>query len=134
MGRRTGEAASGPPGAAGGAGNGLPRAAGGTGSRPPRVAIDRLIHEPARYDICANLYVLESADFLFLMNRTRLTKGNLSSHMSTLEKAGYVRVTKEFVGKKTHTMFEMTPKGRKAFEEYRGRMRRVLEEMPGKEG
>ena len=40
--------------------------------------IDRLIHEPARLLIMANLYVLEAADFLYLMNQTGLTFGNLS--------------------------------------------------------
>ena len=130
MGRRTGEAASGPPGAAGGAGNGLPRAAGGTGSRPPRVAIDRLIHEPARYDICANLYVLESADFLFLMNQTGLTKGNLSSHMSKLEEAGYIEVEKEFKGKRPNTMLRLTAQGRDAFRQYRQSMKLVLDDLP----
>ena len=35
--------------------------------------IDRLIHEPARYNIMALLYVVERADFLFVQNQTRLT-------------------------------------------------------------
>jgi len=39
-------------------------------------------------------YVIESADFLFLSRQTGLTKGNLSSHMSKLDKAGYVDVEK----------------------------------------
>ena len=52
-------------------------------------AIDKLIHEPARLIIIANLYVLESSDFLFLMRQTGLTFGNLSSHLSKLEKGNY---------------------------------------------
>ena len=60
-------------------------------------SIDKLIHEPARYLIMSHLYVLESADFLFLLTQTGLTKGNLSSHMGKLEKAGYVTMVKEFV-------------------------------------
>ena len=66
--------------------------------------IDRIIHEPARLIIMAHLYVVESADFLFLMQQTGLTFGNLSSHMSKLEQAGFISVEKEFVDRKPHTM------------------------------
>jgi len=85
----------------------------------PYGGIDKVIHEPARYSILAYLYVVESADFLFLRNQTGLTFGNLSSHLAKLEKAGYVRIDKEFVGKKPHTMLTMTAKGRKEFDNYR---------------
>ena len=66
--------------------------------------IDRIIHEPARLIIMAHLYVVGSADFLFLMQQTGLTFGNLSSHMSKLEQAGFISVEKEFVDRKPHTM------------------------------
>ncbi len=66
--------------------------------------------------ILANLYVVESADYTYLMNRTGLTWGNLSAHLSRLEEAGYVRIEKEFVEKKPHTMVRLTEEGRKAFE------------------
>jgi DNA-binding MarR family transcriptional regulator len=90
-------------------------------------ALDRLIHEPARYHIMAVLYVIESADFLFLRTQTAMTDGNLSSHLSKLEKAGYVQVRKEFVGRKPHTMLELTPEGRQAFDAYRAAMQAHLE-------
>ncbi len=92
--------------------------------------IDRLIHEPARLSVLALLYVVESADFIFLMRQTGLTWGNLSSHMSKLEEAGYIEVEKEFKGRKPHTMLHLTEEGRAAFREYRGRMKQVLDELP----
>lgn len=92
--------------------------------------INKLIHEPARLMIMAHLYVVESADFLFLMRQTGLTFGNLSSHLSKLEKADYVKIKKEFVGKKPHTMLELTKRGREAFLNYRKNMRQVFEELP----
>ncbi|HHS12902.1 MAG TPA: transcriptional regulator [bacterium] len=92
--------------------------------------IDRLIHEPARLLITANLYVVESADFLFLMRQTGLTHGNLSSHMSKLEEAGYLEVKKEFVQKRPHTMLFLTEKGRRAFKAYSRRMKQVFGEFP----
>ena len=93
--------------------------------------IDRLIHEPARYLIMAYLYVAESADALFLQRETGLTWGNLSSHLSKLEEAGYVEIKKEFISKKPHTVLELTAKGRKAFENYRRNMKKTLDELPG---
>ena len=92
----------------------------------PIAEIDRLIHEPARLMIMAYLYVVESADFLFLMHQTGLTHGNLSSHMSKLESAGYIEVVKEFVDKKPHTMLRLTDVGRDAFGAYRKKMIQVL--------
>jgi len=92
--------------------------------------IDRVIHEPARLMIMAYLYVVESADFLFLMRQTGLTRGNLSSHMSKLEAAGYVLVEKEFVAKIPRTMLKLTQSGRAAFQTYRQRMKELFEELP----
>ena len=88
--------------------------------------IDRLIHEPARLLIMAHLYMLEAADFLYLMNQTGLTFGNLSSHMTRLEEAGYIEVEKSFVDKRPNTRLSLTDAGRKAFEGYRRSMRGLL--------
>ena len=103
-------------------------AANETGSKDlhPIAGIDRLIHEPARLMVMTYLYVVESADFLFLMRQTGLTAGNLSSHTSKLEAAGYIEVVKEFVDKKPHTMLRLTGAGRDAFREYREGMMEVL--------
>ncbi len=92
-------------------------------------SIDKLIHEPARLNIMTHLYVVESADFLFMMRQTGLTFGNLSAHMSKLEEAGYIDIIKEFVGKKPHTMLKLTVKGRKAFNEYRKKMKQFFNEL-----
>ena len=96
---------------------------------PPLANIDRLIHEPARLMIMSYLYVVDSADFLFLQRQTGLTLGNLSSHMSKLESAGYIEVVKTFLGKRPHTMLHLTEKGREAVREYRDRMTQVLGEL-----
>jgi DNA-binding transcriptional ArsR family regulator len=96
----------------------------------PIAEIDRLIHEPARLMILATLYVVESADFIFLMRQTGLTWGNLSSHLSKLEEAGYVEIEKEFKGKKPHTMLRLTDEGRAAFRDYRQSMKQVLDGVP----
>jgi DNA-binding MarR family transcriptional regulator len=98
-------------------------------SLQPLAEIDRIIHEPARLLILAYLSVVESADFLFLMNQTHLTRGNLSAHLSKLETAGYVEIKKEFVEKIPRTLLRLTEKGRKAFQEYRRSMKQVLDSL-----
>ncbi|MHC4546553.1 MAG: winged helix-turn-helix domain-containing protein [Planctomycetota bacterium] len=95
----------------------------------PLAEIDRVIHEPARLLILAHLSVVESADFLFLMNQTNLTRGNLSSHLSKLETAGYVEIKKEFVDKIPRTLLRLTERGRIAFNEYRRNMKQVLDSL-----
>jgi DNA-binding MarR family transcriptional regulator len=75
----------------------------------------------------AILYVIESADFLFLRNQTAMTDGNLSSHLSKLEKVGYVHVKKEFIARKPHTMLSLTDSGRQAFDAYRAAIQAHLE-------
>ena len=97
----------------------------------PVASIDRLVHEPARFMLMANLYVVEGADFMFLMRRTGLTFGNLSSHLTKLEAAGYVRIEKGYVGKRPRTMVHLTERGRRAFDEYRAGMERMLGDLPG---
>jgi DNA-binding MarR family transcriptional regulator len=93
----------------------------------PTAALDQLIHAPARLNIITNLYVVESADFIFLKNLTGLTWGNLSAHISKLEEAGYVEVEKSIVNKKTHSVAALTEAGREAFDEYKRKMMEVLE-------
>lgn len=93
--------------------------------------IDRIIHEPARLLIMAYLFVVESADFLFLERQTGLTRGNLSSHLTKLEDAGYVEIKKEFVEKIPRTLLSLTKSGRQAFNAYRKNMKHVLDELPG---
>ncbi len=92
--------------------------------------IDRTIHEPARLLILAYLFVVESADFLFLMRQTNLTKGNLSSHLSKLEAAGYVEITKEFVDKIPRTLLKLSDAGRSAFKAYRTELQNMLNQLP----
>jgi DNA-binding MarR family transcriptional regulator len=101
-----------------------------TGELRDLTSIDRLVHEPARFLVLALLYVVESADFTFLMSQTGLTWGNLSSHLSKLEDGGYVEIEKEFKGKKPHTMLHLTDEGREAFREYRRSMKQVLDDLP----
>ena len=62
---------------------------------------------------------LDIGHFVCLAARTAFTSGNISSHMTKLEDAGYVEVTKTFVNKRPRTTYRLTETGRHAFEQYR---------------
>ncbi|SFW98275.1 DNA-binding transcriptional regulator, ArsR family [Thermoactinomyces sp. DSM 45891] len=81
--------------------------------------LDKLIHEPARLSIMSALEACSMAEFLFLQELTGLTKGNMSSHLSKLEKANYVLIGKSFLRKKIpQTTIQITPTGSHALTEY----------------
>ena len=90
-----------------------------TGSIQNLSGLDRVIHEPARLMLVALLSSIESADFLYLLKESDLTKGNLSVHLSRLEEAGYIQAEKTFRGKIPHTEYRLTSKGKSAFDQYR---------------
>ncbi len=92
--------------------------------------IDQVIHASARLMVLTYLYVVESVDYVFLVRLTGLTWGNLSTHLTRLEKAGYIAIRKEFKGKKPHTIIKLTQEGRTAFREYKRSMQQVLDDLP----
>ena len=91
--------------------------------------VDPIVHSPARLKILTVLKEVESADFLFILRQTGLTRGNLSSHLSKLETVGYIVITKEFVEKIPHTLIQLTEKGKKALQIYRQQMLDKLERL-----
>ncbi len=91
--------------------------------------VDRLIHEPARLIILSVLYVLDSADFLYLLGETGLRKGNLSSHLTRLEQAGYITIEKTYRGKTPMTICQLSEAGHAAFESYRRQLKDVVDAM-----
>jgi DNA-binding MarR family transcriptional regulator len=96
----------------------------------PLAGIDPVIHASARLMILTYLYVVERADYVFLMNLTGLTWGNLATHLKKLEGAGYVEMQKTFNGKKPQTFLRMTEKGRSAFHAYKATLKQVLDDLP----
>lgn len=95
----------------------------------PDIEIDRLIHEPARMIIMALLYVVDEADFVYLVQQTGLTPGNINSHMARLLAGGYVTVEKTFVANRPRTVYRMTEEGRVAIRRYRQQVGNVLAQI-----
>lgn len=96
----------------------------------PLADIDQVIHAPARLMLLSYLYVVDSADYVFLMRLSGLTWGNLSTHVTKLEQTGYITVSKEFKGKKPHSTISLTPQGRTAFKQYKKSLQQVLDDLP----
>jgi DNA-binding transcriptional ArsR family regulator len=90
------------------------------------IGLNKVIHEPARIAILSLLYPIESADFLFIMNQTGLTQGNLSFHLSKLESAGYILIEKRFRNKRPNTLIRMSEEGRDEYRTYIGSLREFI--------
>jgi len=91
--------------------------------------VNELIHQPTRLKIMATLNALRGGaklEFTELRRLLEVTDGNLGTHLSTLEKAGYVEIEKSFVAKKPRTRVSLTRAGRRAFEAHVQYLRDIL--------
>jgi DNA-binding MarR family transcriptional regulator len=91
-------------------------------------AIDEIIHGRLRLGIMAYLSAVNPASFSELQKKTETSNGNLSTHLSKLEKAGYVRQEKGYSGKRPLTLVYLTDEGRSAWIIYLTEMRKLLGE------
>ncbi len=80
--------------------------------------LNPLIHSQLQLAIMTLLVSVEEADFSYLKEKTNATSGNISVQLDKLSSAGYIKITKEFVGKKTRTTCRLTEEGKQAMEEY----------------
>ena len=90
--------------------------------------IDKVLHSPPRLMIVAVLAAFEEVDFLYLLNETGLTKGNLSTHLSRLEEEGYIDVTKTYQDKRPLSLYRLNSSGRQALKVYRKQLRGILKD------
>jgi DNA-binding MarR family transcriptional regulator len=81
----------------------------------PRHQLDPVIHAPTRFSIMAALMAAEKAEFRFIRDSLELSDSALSQQLTTLERAGYVKVTKGQAGRRPRTWLSATPAGRAAF-------------------
>ena len=91
---------------------------------------DEIVHQSTRLKILSALNALpraEMLEFVRLKAITGATDGNLGAHLTTLEKAGYVAIAKDFAGKKPRTRVSVTAAGRRAFHDHVAYLREILE-------
>ena len=98
--------------------------------KKPHDLIDETINQRTRLAIMATLAGVDGLAFVELKARLGLTDGNLSVHLSALERAGYVRIDKAFRAKKPVTTVSMTAKGRTALERYVNLLQSMLPKSP----
>lgn len=93
-----------------------------------------LIHQALRLKIMAALHAAREDDpveFNRLKALVEATDGNLSTHLSTLETAGYLSIEKDFVGKKPRTRVAISASGAKAFRDHTAYLREIIEAATG---
>ena len=84
----------------------------------PFLQLDRVIHEKGRLPIVSLLAASPELSFTDLRDTLKMTDGNLSTHIKTLQEAGFVSVTKSFHRQRLLTTCSLTPEGRRAFAAY----------------
>lgn len=89
--------------------------------------LDPLLHSQLRLAVMSLLIGVDSAEFVFIREKTESTAGNLSVQLDKLSKAGYISVTKSFKGKKPLTTCSITKVGIKAFEDYVNNLKQYIE-------
>lgn len=84
----------------------------------PRHRLDAIIHNPTRFSIMAALLAADKVEFRFIRDTVEITDSVLSQHVTTLEQAGYVKVTKGQIGRRPRTWLSATALGRMAFDDH----------------
>jgi DNA-binding MarR family transcriptional regulator len=80
--------------------------------------INKVFDHRIRLGIMSVLVVNENADFKTLKELLGTTDGNLASHTKALEKAEYILVEKQFIGRKPNTTYTATKLGTAAFKKH----------------
>jgi len=98
----------------------------------PFLQLDRVIHEKGRLAIMSMLAASADLSFTELRDALQMTDGNLTSHMRTLQEAGYVSVAKSYENNRPLTTCALTPAGKKAFANYVDLLEQILDQTKGK--
>jgi len=98
----------------------------------PFLQLDRVIHEKGRMAIMSLLAAAPELSFTDLRDTLEMTDGNVTSHIRTLQEAGYVAVAKSYQNNRPLTTCSLTAKGRKVFAEYIDLLEDIVRQTKGK--
>jgi len=98
----------------------------------PFLQLDRVIHEKGRLAIMSMLAATPELSFTELRDTLEMTDGNLTTHIRTLQEAGYVAVAKSYQNKRPLTTCSLTADGRKAFAAYVDLLEQILRQTKGR--
>ena len=91
--------------------------------------LDRVIHERARLSVLTSLITNpKGLTFVDLKQLCSLTDGNLSRHLSVLEKAKMVEILKGHDRNRPQTLCRITPSGRRRYLEYLETLEQVVKD------
>jgi len=94
----------------------------------PFLQLDRVIHEKGRLAIMSMLAASNELSFTEMRDALNMTDGNLTTHIRTLQEAGYVSITKSFHNNRPLTTCSMTNTGRKAFTGYINLLEKIIQQ------
>jgi MarR family. len=94
----------------------------------PFLQLDRVIHEKGRLAIMSMLAATPELSFTEMRDALSMTDGNLTTHIRTLQEAGYVQVTKSFRNNRPHTTCSLTTAGHKAFTNYINLLEKIIQQ------
>lgn len=88
--------------------------------------INKVFDHRIRLGIMSVLMVNEKADFKTLKELLGATDGNLASHTKALEKADYILVEKQFIGRKPNTTYQATKLGQAEFKKHINALEKLI--------
>ena len=94
----------------------------------PFLQLDRVIHEKGRLALMSMLAASPELSFTELREALGMTDGNLTTHLRTLQEAGYISVTKSFYKNRPLTTCALTAAGKTAFGNYINLLERIVQQ------
>jgi DNA-binding MarR family transcriptional regulator len=94
----------------------------------PFLQLDRIIHEKGRLAIMSLLAAAPEMSFTELRDTLEMTDGNVTTHIRTLQEAGYLAVSKSFQNNRPLTTCRLTAAGRRAFADYINLLENIVEQ------
>jgi DNA-binding MarR family transcriptional regulator len=91
--------------------------------------LNKVFDSRVRLGIMSALMVNEEVNYNSLKELLEVTDGNLASHLKTLEENGYIKMSKNFIGRKTNTTYSVTKAGEKAFKEHIDALEKMIKSL-----
>ena len=97
--------------------------------KDPIAQLNKIFDSRIRIGIMSALMVTESHSFNDLKALLDVTDGNLATHLKTLEESAFLKVAKGFIGRKTNTLYSITPAGEKAFRAHLDALEQIIKSL-----
>jgi DNA-binding MarR family transcriptional regulator len=98
----------------------------------PFLQLDRVIHEKGRLAIMSMLAATPELSFTEMRDALSMTDGNLTTHIRTLQEAGYIAISKSFQNNRPLTTCSLTSAGKKAFTGYINLLEAIVQQTKPK--